>query len=131
MKERRRLPVESIVMFSLEPPRSYLRQLPFQPLLRRLWERSGGGVYRFGGAHLPLRNFYPPFLWTPGDVYYDVELLWIPPRALPGRYEVHLKAREDTFTDNMELIDLIQDDGSLVGPVVGEVDILPRSDSDR
>jgi hypothetical protein len=130
MKERSRLPVESIVMFSLEPPRVYLRQLPFQPFLRRLWERGGGGVYRFGGASLPLRNFYPPFLWSPGDVYYDVQYLWVPPQALPGRYEIHLKTREDTFSDNLELIDLVKDDGSLVGPVVAEVEILPRLDSE-
>lgn len=124
-KERPPLPVECVVMLSLDPPAGYLR-FPLQPFLRRIWEAGSGEVYRFGMTHMPLQNFYPPFLWEPGEVYYDVVFLWIPPMAVPGRYEIHLKTRPKAFTDNWEIVDMIWDEGSLVGPAIAEVEILPR-----
>jgi hypothetical protein len=126
----RRLPAQSIVVLKSDPPAGYLERLPFQPLLRWLWEWRTGRVYRFAATRMPMEHFYPPFLWKVGEVYRDVLYLWIPPRAVPGHYRIHLKLRERPFTDNWEMRDLLNDEGSHVGPVIGEVEILaPDNDS--
>jgi hypothetical protein len=120
-----RLPVETVVVLETDPPAPLLSRLPFQPALRRVWETVSGSVYRFGDRRAPLEHFAPPFLWRDGETYRDALFLWIPPHAVPGRYRIHLMVGERPFTENLELRDLLWDEGSMVGPVVGEVEILP------
>jgi hypothetical protein len=119
-----RLPVQMILIFRGEPP-AIIDALPFQPFLRRVWERSTGSHYRFGATRMPLEHYFPPFLWKRGEVYRDFFHMWVPVEAAPGLYTLHMTIHEEVFSGNWELRDLIYDDGSLVGPEVGEMEILP------
>jgi hypothetical protein len=122
-------PLEVVLVLVRDPPARWLRRLPFQPLLRRLWEVATGRLYRFGKTRVPLEHFYPPWLWEPGGFYRDRLVLWIPPQALPGRYRVHALVRWASFQENIALGDLLWDAGSYVGPVATAVEIVPREES--
>jgi hypothetical protein len=90
-------PVEAYYRAELPLPDPFGGHSLLGELIRRLRRRPGQPVSWFGGPRQPLEDFFPPYLWEPGAIYWDEDILPIPREARPGLYTVRVLLRERPY----------------------------------
>ncbi|MBD3160674.1 MAG: hypothetical protein GF346_00900 [Candidatus Eisenbacteria bacterium] len=78
-------------------------------ILRWVEEETDETVLRFGRPFRPLVNFYPVFLWSPGETYADERWEWVPPQSPPGRYEIWVRMGIEPYAPVDDFLELASD----------------------
>ncbi len=117
------LPLLAHVRASTAVPSRWFARAAWSKPARLLAQRLDRRLYRFRVAR-------PPFDWERNPARLPLDepapdrfLIVIPPTAAPGAYEVTLSLVEETPASNFSLRDLLRDDDSLDGPVVGRITV--------
>jgi hypothetical protein len=117
------LPLIVHVRASTAVPSRWFAHPAWSKPARLLAQRFDHRLYRF-------RLGRPPFDWESNPARLPLHepapdrfLIVIPPTAAPGAYKVTLSLVEETPTPNLSLHDLLRDDDSLEGPVVGWITV--------
>lgn len=100
------------------PSRWYVRPA-WSKLARHLAQRSDDRLYRIRIGRPPFDGERDPARLPLHEPMADRLLVFMPPAAAPGDYEVTLSLVEDALTPNLWLRDLWRDDDSVEGLVVG------------
>jgi hypothetical protein len=111
-----------IRMSTAVPPRWFARPAWSKPA-RHLEQRLDHSLYRFRTARPPFDGELSPAR-LPLQVPVPDRLTIVVPRvAALGEYKVTLSLEEETLVPNFSLRDLLRDDDSLDGPVVGRITV--------
>ncbi len=117
------LPLIAHVRASTAVPRRWFFHPAWSKPARLLSQRIDHRLYRFRVGRPPLAWERNPARLPLREPAPDRLLVIIPPTAAPGEYVVTLSLAEETLLPNVTLRDLLRDDDSFEGPVVGRITV--------
>ena len=117
------LPLIAHVRASTAVPSRWFAHPAWSKPARLLIQQLDHRLYRFRVDHPPLDWERNPARLPLHEPAPDRLMIVIPPTAAPGVYEVTLSLVEETLAPNLSLHDLLRDDDSLDGPVVGRITV--------
>jgi len=117
------LPLLAHVRASTAVPSRWFALAAWSKPARLLAQRLDRRLYRFRVARPPLDWERNPARLPLDEPAPDLFPIVIPPTTAPGVYEVTLSLVEETPASNFSLRDLLRDDDSLDGPVVGRITV--------
>ncbi len=85
-------------------------------------------VGRFGSSFRPLQTYYPDFLWKPGETYKEAAWVSVPPRALPGLYDLYIRLRTEPAAPVLSLEGILT---TRLGPDWHRIDAVTIGSADQ
>jgi hypothetical protein len=117
------LPLIAHVRASTAVPSRWFAHPAWSKPVRLLAQRFDHRLYRFRVDRPPFDSERNPARLPLDEPVPDRLPIVIPPTAALGEYEVTLSLVEKTLLPNLSLRDLLRDDDSLEGPVVGRITV--------